>query len=346
MAIEELVFVAFVCFFAVVMLNAMAPRLGLVDVPSKRKSHTGDVPLVGGIAFYIATFSACAIVFPVDSSTIQLFLISCGLIVLLGSVDDYRSLGVPFRLFAQFMIASILIFSANAYIHDLGDIFGLGQMEIKFWGIGFTFAAILSLINAFNMCDGIDGLAGALALNAYICIAILFQLQGASECPELPIILIAGILPFLLFNLGLVPGPVAKVFLGDAGSMFIGLSIIWLFVLGSQGEQPAFRPVTALWIVAIPLWDMTAIVYRRLRQGLSPFRASRDHLHHIFLKFGFNSKQALLIILSISIVTSGVGLLGEYLLIPEYIMLPAFVVCFLFYNFCLMRVWVSQRWDK
>jgi len=125
--------------------------------------------------------------------------------------------------------------------------------------------------------------------------------------------------------------------------MFIGLSIIWLFALGTQGNSVAFRPVTALWIVAIPLWDMTAIVYRRLRKGQSPFIANRDHLHHIFMRLGLSSPQALFVILAVSSICSSIGMLGEYFQIPEYLMLIGFVAFFGVYNYALVHVWVLQR---
>lgn len=320
------------------LLNILAPRVGLIDIPTERKNHIGEVPLIGGLAFYITTLAACFITLQWLDVVTQLFLFSCGLIVLLGAIDDYKGLSIKLRLAAQFSISCLIIFFADTYIHSLGDILGLGAIDIRAWGILFTFVATLSLINAFNMIDGIDGLAGGLALNTYFCIAILFTTHGGSERPELPMILATGILPFIFFNLGVVPGPIKKIFLGDAGSMFIGLSIIWLFALGTQGVSVAFRPVTALWLVAIPLWDMTAIVYRRIRNRVSPFAASHDHLHHKLMHIGLSSKQALCTILMLSVLCSSIGMLGEYLQIAEYIMLMIYVVLFFTYSVILSRV--------
>ena len=120
--------------------------------------------------------------------------------------------------------------------------------------------------------------------------------------------------------------------MGDAGSMFVGLSVIWLLTMGTQGEQASFRPVTALWICAIPLMDMLAIVVRRYKNGKSPFKPDRDHLHHILQRIGFSSRQTLVIISSTAVTLSGLGLAGEYFYIPETIMLLGFLILFTLYS--------------
>ena len=120
--------------------------------------------------------------------------------------------------------------------------------------------------------------------------------------------------------------------MGDAGSMFIGLSVIWLLTIGTQGESASFRPVTALWICAIPLMDMLAIVMRRYRKGKSPFKPDRDHLHHILQRAGLSSRQTLVVISIASALMSILGVLGEYFQVPESIELALFVLMFILYN--------------
>lgn len=335
----EVIIIASVSFISVVLLNALAPSLGLLDIPSDRKIHSHEIPLVGGLAIYIATLCACFFIFPTVSETVQLFLISCGLIVVLGSLDDKKNLGVPIRLLAQILITSILVFYSGHYLHYLGDILSTGKLDLGVWGMGFTFVATLSLINAFNWNDGIDGLAGCLALNTFVSIAVLCRMSGDGDLQLLSLILAVSVIPFVLFNLGLVPGPVKKVFLGDAGSMFIGLGIIWLFVLGTQGENPAFKPVTAVWIAAIPLWDLTSTFYRRIKHGQSPFKAGNDHLHHLCLRMGLSQRQTLGLIMMVGCLASVVGVAGEYYLVPEYIMLAIYVALFFSYSVLLTRLW-------
>jgi UDP-GlcNAc:undecaprenyl-phosphate GlcNAc-1-phosphate transferase len=131
--------------------------------------------------------------------------------------------------------------------------------------------------------------------------------------------------------------------MGDAGSMMIGLSVVWLLVLGSQNGQPGFRPVTALWLIAIPLLDMFAVMHRRIRKGKSPLSADRDHLHHIFMRFGHSSNSALLIISIRATLFAGVGIAGEYFQIPESLMLLSFICLFMLYDYIFIHIWKILR---
>lgn len=334
-----------ISFVSVLFLKPLAEKVGLVDKPNARKHHEGSIPLIGGVAVYLATLTGCVFVFP-DNTFIHLFLISAGLIVMLGVIDDYMELSVRLRLAAQIGIACILVYGANRYISVLGDLMGAGIIDMGLGGVVFTVLAVIGAINAFNMTDGIDGLAGTLALNTFLSIAVLMYLSGAGAMIALPIILSLAILPYLFFNLGLIPGPVKKVFMGDAGSMFIGLSVVWLLVIGTQAEVQAFRPVTALWIIAIPLMDMAAIILRRLRKGQSPFKPDRDHLHHIFMRAGFGPDAALFIIVIIAVLYASIGILGERYQLPEWLMFLGFMLMFSIYNYGIRHAFTVTRWIR
>jgi UDP-GlcNAc:undecaprenyl-phosphate GlcNAc-1-phosphate transferase len=127
--------------------------------------------------------------------------------------------------------------------------------------------------------------------------------------------------------------------MGDAGSMFLGLTVVWLLTIGSQGENPAFRPVTALWLVAIPLMDMASIMNRRIKKGQSPFLADREHLHHIFMRAGFSAREALLIITCFSIFLSAIGIVGEIYEIAEHIMFLGFLIIYFIYSISIQHIW-------
>jgi UDP-GlcNAc:undecaprenyl-phosphate GlcNAc-1-phosphate transferase len=126
--------------------------------------------------------------------------------------------------------------------------------------------------------------------------------------------------------------------MGDAGSMFVGLSVIWLLTMGTQGEQASFRPVTALWICAIPLMDMLAIVVRRYKNGKSPFKPDRDHLHHILQRAGLSSGQTLIAISTVAAFMSIIGLVGEYFKVSDSVMLIAFMILFFGYIASIKRI--------
>jgi len=225
-----------------------------------------------------------------------------------------------------------MIYGVGGYIANLGDLFGLGDIELGPVGIVFTYFAIIVVINAYNMVDGIDGLIGSLSLNTFTAIAILFLMSGNYGYLSYPLILATATLPYLIFNLGFFKAYSKKIFMGDAGSMFIGLSVIWLLSIGTQGDSASFRPVTALWICAIPLMDMLAIVIRRYRKGKSPFKPDRDHLHHILQRAGLSSRQTLVVISIFAALMSMIGVLGEYFQVAEGIELVLFVLIFILYN--------------
>lgn len=323
-------------FAAILLLYPLSVRFGLVDIPRGRKQHQGAIPLIGGIATYCALAVSLSLF---GFSTIQphYFLICTGIIMLLGVFDDYLDLSVKLRLAVQTLIGLGMIYSLELHLATLGNVFGLGQVELGVLGIPITLIAVIAAINAFNMTDGIDGLAGMLSIVSFVSIAIFMSLWGQPHYAVLSMAIALALLPYLLFNLNVFTGK--KIFMGDAGSMLIGLSVIWLLIVGTQSESASFRPVTALWIIAIPLMDMIAIMVRRIRKGQSPFKADREHLHHISLRLGLNSRESLMLITALACIFACIGIIGEYLLIPEPFMLLLFLMAFAGYLYLLHNIW-------
>jgi len=309
----------------------VAIEVGLVDKPNERKRHAGHIPLIGGISIFMAVLAASLLWLP-NTLELRMYLIASAMMVFIGALDDKFDLRVRIRIVGQIIIASLMIYGVGGYISNLGDLFSFGQIELGPIGIIFTYVAIIVVINAYNMVDGIDGLIGSLSLNTFTSIGVLFLMSGNQSYLTYPLILATATLPYLVFNLGLFKKYTNKIFMGDAGSMFIGLSVIWLLTMGTQGENASFRPVTALWICAIPLMDMLAIVFRRVRKGKSPFKPDRDHLHHILQRAGLSSRQSLIIITIFAGLMSAIGLLGEYFQVAESTELALFILIFILYN--------------
>lgn len=323
---------AFFCtFIAIKLFKPIAIDVGLVDKPNARKRHQGQVPLIGGISIFVAVLAASLLWLP-NTLELRMYLIASAMMVFIGALDDKFDLKVRIRIVGQIIIASLMIYGVGGYIANLGDLFGFGDIQLGPVGIVFTYFAIIVVINAYNMVDGIDGLIGSLSLNTFTAIAVLFLMNDNQTYLSYPLIIATATLPYLIFNLGYFKKYSKKIFMGDAGSMFIGLSVIWLLTIGTQGENASFRPVTALWICAIPLMDMLAIVMRRYRKGKSPFKPDRDHLHHILQRAGLSSRQTLIVISISSAILSLIGVLGEYYQVPESIELTLFVMFFILYN--------------
>lgn len=189
------------------------------------------------------------------------------------------------------------------------------------------------------MVDGIDGLAGAMSLITLSALAIRFASSpGFNLELTLAITIAMALLPFMGANLQLPPFR-RKIFMGDAGSMFIGFPVVWLLVNGAQPENGAFRPVTALWVCAVPLMDMVAIMVRRARKGQSVMKPDREHLHHIFMRGSFSDRQALVVITGVAFLLASVGLAGEYFRVTEWLMFAGFIGLFALYDRSLNHIW-------
>lgn len=331
-------------------LIPIAWRLDLVDKPSARKTHNGNVPLVGGISVFITTILVYLLAFNF-SENLGCFIISSALMVLIGVIDDRFDLSVSVRIIGQLLIASIIVFGSGTYISYLGDLFGLGAIELGVWGLPFTLLAIMAAMNAYNMVDGIDGLLGLLSAIAFFGIVLLGVTHGQSFTVNAALVITCALIPFLMRNTGFPIKRSRKIFMGDAGSMFIGLAIVWLLALLTSPSHindtgVAVRPVAVLWLIAVPLMDMVAIMVRRLVKGQSPFKPDRNHLHHIFLKAGAEPKHALGIIGIYALSLLALGLFLEWLAVAEFIVLLIYVVVFGVYCFTLRNIGYTLRmWD-
>ncbi|QYJ85019.1 UDP-N-acetylglucosamine--undecaprenyl-phosphate N-acetylglucosaminephosphotransferase [Shewanella mesophila] len=328
----------FVSFLVIRWIIPVAEKVGLVDIPTGRKQHNGRVPLIGGFAIYLSVMTTSLIFIP-DNQSLNIYLVSASLILFIGILDDKYDIPVRYRLVAQVIVASMMIFGAGLYLKDLGDLLGFGFISLGFVGVFITVIAVIGAINAFNMVDGIDGLAGMLSLITFAGLAFLLSRVG-SDWYLLPMLFIAALVAYLMFNLGWPNKILRKVFMGDAGSMLIGLTVVWLLVIGvDDSGVNAFRPVTALYLIAIPLMDMAAIMLRRINKGDSPFKPDRDHLHHIFMRAGFSPLQSLAIISVCASIFAFIGVLSELYLVPEAIMFIGFLVIFALYSYAIQHAW-------
>lgn len=319
-------------------MRKFANNIGLVDKPCERKHHSGAIPLVGGISICIS-FIHFLFTNPDLLPDYQYYMVSILILVIVGALDDKFDISFKLRFAVQALLSVYMMRVANIELHTLGNMFGFGEMNLGFFGDFVTILAVIGAINAFNMVDGIDGLLGGLSIVTFGGLGIVLSYDGQVDLAYLCLVLIVIILPYILFNLG-VFGRERRVFMGDAGSMLIGFTVIWFLLLASQkvGGSP-IRPVTALWLIALPLMDMAAIMIRRIRRGHSPFKPDREHLHHIFERLGLNSTQILIVICSISAGFAGFGIYAEMAGIPEYVMFYLFTACFIIYALLLAKVW-------
>ncbi|RJT19538.1 UDP-N-acetylglucosamine--undecaprenyl-phosphate N-acetylglucosaminephosphotransferase [Buttiauxella izardii] len=326
-----------------------AKKVGLVDRPNYRKRHQGLIPLVGGISVYAGICFAFLISWLSSSYYIphaRLYLGCAGVLVFVGALDDRFDISVKFRAVTQALVAVVMMAYAGLYLANFGYILGSWEFVLGPFGYIVTLFAVWAAINAFNMVDGIDGLLGGLSSVSFAALGIILLFDGQISQAMWCFAMIAAILPYILLNLGVL-GRRYKVFMGDAGSTFIGFTLIWMLLQTTQGNAHPVSPVTALWILAIPLMDMIAIMYRRLRKGLSPFSADRQHIHHLIMRAGFTSRQAFALITLAAALLASIGVIAEYFsIVPEWVMLALFLLAFVLYDYCIKRAWKVARFIR
>ncbi|EAA6842532.1 UDP-N-acetylglucosamine--undecaprenyl-phosphate N-acetylglucosaminephosphotransferase [Salmonella enterica] len=344
-ALSELISIFLFTTIFIFLARKVAIKIGLVDKPNFRKRHQGVIPLVGGIS----VFAGICFMFGLSDYYIphlSLYLICAAVLVFVGAMDDRFDISVKIRAVVQAVIAVVMMVIAKLHLGSLGYIFGPWELVLGPFGYFLTLFAVWAAINAFNMVDGIDGLLGGLSSVSFAAMGLILWFDGQTSLAMWCFAMIAAILPYIMLNLGIL-GRRYKVFMGDAGSTLIGFTVIWLLLETTQGKTHSISPVTALWIIAIPLMDMVAIMYRRLRKGMSPFSPDRQHIHHLVMRAGFTSRQAFVLITLAAAILAGVGVTAEYShFVPEWVMLVLFLLAFFLYGYCIKRAWKVARFIK
>ncbi len=327
----------------IVFFRRHALQLGVVDEPGGRKRHHGTVPLVGGLAMFGGLVAVAAVAWASGSFQPRhaFFLAAVSLLVATGYADDRFDLRPRVRFLLQAIAASIMVWGADIRLDNFGDLFGFGDVTTGALAGPITVFAVLGVINAMNMIDGVDGLAGGVALIALLIFAAFVAATGQLHTTLL-LPLIGGVAGFMLFNLRTPWRSRASVFMGDAGSVLLGFSLAWYSVNLAQ-VRDVFTPITAIWILAVPLMDTTALMIRRVIKGRSPFSADREHLHHILQRAGFTPEQTVWTVYALTVLLAAVGVAGFALGVPEYVMFYAFLALFGLYLYGMLHAWKLMK---
>lgn len=323
--------------FSIMLIRPLALRLNLVDVPGGRKHHKGEIPLVGGIAMFLGLMFAL-LTLSISLSDYRSFIAGFALLVFIGILDDFHELSPKARLIAQIIAALLMSCWGEVTLYNLGNLFGNGDITLNDWAIPFTLFTVVGMINAVNMTDGVDGLAGGLALIQLVALLILASHAQLISDVFLLALLVSCVIGFLIFNWRLPKRSHALVFMGDAGSMPLGFALVWFLISLSQGDHPAARPVTMLWIMAIPIFDMTSVMIRRIVNYRSPFSPDRQHLHHLLLARGLSVNKTTILLCLTAVIFALIGLLGEFYQVDQSHMFLGFIISFVGYCIVLRRL--------
>ena len=271
----------------------------LYDEPNERRIHKVVIPNLGGVAIFIG-ISIATLLSLHQFEFIEFRYIQASLIILffIGIKDDILIISARKKFIAQVICALILIIPGGIRFTNLHGILGLYEIDYIF-SVLITLLAIVSIINATNQVDGIDGLAASIGIFSSIIFGIKFLITFNEDYAILCMAIIGSLLAFLWFN---VYGSTNKIFLGDTGSLILGLLIAVLviqyneFALTTTPQEISFSPVFSLAILATPLADMIRVFTIRIYKGKSPFAPDMNHIHHRLLKLGFSHFNSTLII--------------------------------------------------
>jgi UDP-GlcNAc:undecaprenyl-phosphate GlcNAc-1-phosphate transferase len=320
------------CMALIPLLRTAAWRWAFVDLPRDRHQHRQPVPKIGGIAFAVATLVAVLLWAPKERMILAS--LAGGLIIMLfGLWDDRVGLGPMMKFAGQAIAALFVILYADVRIMPVPF---AGDLAMSWWlSIPVTFLVIVGMTNAVNLADGLDGLAGGITLLSF---AGIGYLAFEAEDPALLILMVAvlgSLMGFLRFNT--YP---AQIFMGDAGSQFLGhyLAVAAILLLG-KGTTP-YSPMIALFLWGIPLLDTVGVIVQRLHEGRSPFVGDRNHLHHKLLVLGCSHRCAVIVIYSLQ----GVAIGCAYLLRWQTDL--AVVLAYLAYAALVLGLFaLSGRWS-
>jgi len=313
----------------ILLLRPLATRLGIVDHPGGRKRHEHPTPVVGGLGFFLGLVVAL-VCFEVAIPSPIAYFGAAILLVVTGLLDDRFDLPARLRLLVQVAAALIMTLGGGLVVGDFGDWFGM-RLDLGPLAIPFTIFATVGLINAFNMLDGIDGLAGMVAIGVLAVLSLWTQLAGLTEVANLAYLLLFSVGGFLLFNLRLPRRRRALVFMGDAGSMVLGLSFAWMVVALTQDHYGGVAPMAAFWLVAFPILETVNVMLRRKLKGRPVYRPDHEHLHYILWERGLSINRTVLLISSIALLMAGFGLVGGSLKSPDWLMALALLLTGILY---------------
>ena len=275
---------------------SLIKRYRLYDMPNARKEHSNPVPTMGGIAIVGGMMFALILWFPFSYEIGQVcFFFSIAVLFGLGIMDDVKDLSAKYKFIIQIGLATLIALS-GIRIHSFEGLFGIYELPIVSQ-YTFTVLAIVGITNAFNLVDGIDGLAGGLGFMSLVTVGMFLTISGDNNTALVAFALAGGILAFLYFNFN-----PARIFMGDTGSLVLGFVVsvlcIRLLQVNALHETPMLQgaPVFALGIVLIPVFDTLRVFTIRIWKGKSPFQADRTHIHHLLTNAGFSHVFAVRVI--------------------------------------------------
>ena len=303
--IASFLFSLLVCYKMIPPVILLAKEKKLYDEPNNRSSHTKVVPSLGGVAIFIG-FALAILIFSNGYLIHELKYIIAGTLIVfgLGIKDDILAISPKKKLIGQIFAALIVIILGDIRISNFHGILGIHELNYVV-SILFTIFLIIVITNGFNLIDGIDGLASGISGICTLTLGIWFYITGNYELVIIASSLLGALIAFFRYN---VFSNKNKIFMGDTGSLVIGLLISILVIhFNELNIYPDFKyaiksaPAVSIGILAVPLFDTLRVMFIRIKNKKSPFQPDKNHVHHRMLSLGFKHVQASCIIMTINI---------------------------------------------
>jgi len=292
-----------ISFLAIPVIINVAEMKKLYDMPDARKIHHVAITPLGGIGIFAGFIFGCLLTINFqNSSEFQYFVAATLVIFFLGLKDDILVLSPIKKFIGQVLAAFLIIYYGRIQIHSMHGFFGIHELPEMF-GLLISYFSVIVIINSFNLIDGVDGLAGTLGLMSAALFGIYFMYAGMEPYYVLAFSLCGSLLAFLIFNF-----QPAKIFMGDTGSLLIGVvNAILVLKFIDPGDGPnAVNPITSspaigFTILMIPLLDTLRVFAIRIFKRRSPFSPDRNHIHHLLLDRGFSHRTITMILVSLNL---------------------------------------------
>lgn len=320
----------------------------LYDAPNERKVSKAVVPTLGGVAIFIGFILSTIIATDgYNFNELKYLIAAVILMFFLGLKDDLMDISAIKKLIVQLATAFLLIVIGNFRFTNLQGAFGLYEINYAL-SFAITMFTMIALINAFNLIDGIDGLASGISIVTSSVFGTWFLLAGHPEYGIMCFSLTGSLIGFFLFN---VFGKKNKIFMGDTGSLILGVIMVILVIKFNEFNIDQTlpyaihdAPVVSMGILIIPIIDTIRVFFIRLSEKRSPFSPDMNHIHHNFLKLGFSHFNSTMIIVSINILFIGFTYALHDILNINNLMISIFAMGFtIAYIPCLMLKMKNQE---
>lgn len=274
-------------------IKMIAKHVGAMDIPNERKVHKVPMPRLGGLSIFFG-FLLGYMLFGDQSIVMNSVLIASFVVILIGVFDDIKPLRASIKFIGQLVAACIIVFYGNIILRDVSA-FGI-YIDFGYFSIPFTIFFILGCINCMNLIDGLDGLAAGISSIYFATVGIIAIMQGKFGLDFLlTFIMLGSTLGFLVHNFN-----PATIFMGDSGSMFLGLIISVIALLGFKNVTMTSLIIPLL-LLAIPILDTIFAIIRRTLKGEKISTPDKYHIHHQLLKRNLSQRQTVLAIYVINI---------------------------------------------